>query len=310
MTPPGGTAVLRRLTLLTTLSWLLLAPAAPAQDRITIKFKEPGQGESLRVEIKDTSNYKSITTVEKEKEPRKEEFSSTKHLLYTETVQERLDPAKPATKVKRVYEKAINEGTGALAKTKAPPYHGKTVLIEKKGDKYEFRIEGGDVFQDAELEAEFNFDLREQDRQKKIFVAPVPVVVGDSWKVDPRLLLGDFDKKDVILVTKNVGTAKLSKLYKKDGRQYGVIDAVLEVEFTLLPPKGAKQGEGLTSTSRAVMRVSFDGCIDGTFAEGTIKGTADFGGTNTVRMPNVPTVTSVSTGTSTVEDSWKELPRK
>src|SRR5439155_513151 len=151
--------------------------------------------------IKDASTYKSTTTVEKEKEPRKEEFSSTKHLLYTETVLERPAPAKPATKVKRVYEKATRTGTGPLAGGKGPAYHGKTVLIEK-----------------------------------------------------------------------NVGTARLSKLYKKDGRQYGV--------------------------------------IDGTFAEGTMKGTAEFGGTSTVRMPNVPTVTSVSTGTSNVEDTWKELPRK
>jgi hypothetical protein len=299
---------MRRWALLVTLA-ALLPTAAQAQDKYTIKLKELGTGDSARVEIKDTTAFKLAITGDKDKPPAPpKEFKSTKHLLYTDTVLERPDPLRPPTKVKRVYDKAVTEGDPGTPGDKTRPYHGKTLLIEKKGDKYEYRIDGGEAIPgDVELNNEFT--NAEQARQKKVFVPPGPVALNQMWQVDAKALLGEADKTDALQVLKSAGTAQLVKVYKKDGRLYGVIDVKLEIEFKL-SPKGPKEGEGTTSENKGVMKLTFDGCIDGTFAEGRISGTAEFSGTTTVRLPNAPAMTSTASGSSVIDDAWKELPRK
>ena len=77
-----------------------------------------------------------------------------------------------------------------------------------------------------------------------------------------------------------------------------------------LMPKGGKPGEGLRSENKGTMKISFDGCIDGTLADGRVSGTADISVTTTIREGKTPEVTSVAHGTSVIEETWKELPRK
>src|SRR5205823_5472916 len=153
---------------------------------------------------KETTNFKSKTTIEKEKEAKVDEFKSARHFLYTDTILDRPDPAKPPTKVKRFYDKAQADDVFD-GKAKPRPYEGKTVLIEKKGDKYEFRIEGGAAIDaDGDLTAEFTGN--DQDNQKKLFVPPGPVALNAPWKADPKALLGDLTKEDATKIVKSEGT--------------------------------------------------------------------------------------------------------
>src|SRR5262249_15115622 len=116
---------------------------------------------------------------------------------YRETVLEKAE-GKKATKLRREYEKARVKEKG---KERTLPYEGKTVLIEKKGDKYEFEIEGGKPLtgKDAEeLEKEFNEHTIDAAKLDKLMLPPKPVAVGESWKIDAaavvkELLGGDDD---------------------------------------------------------------------------------------------------------------------
>lgn len=296
-----------RAVFLLTLAGAMTAGPAAAQEKYTIKLKELSAGETWKVDMEQTASFKVKETIEKEKEPRIITGANSLHDVFIETILEKPAGAKAATKAKRVYQQALRESTDVNAKEKQRPYHGKTVLIEKKGDKYEFRIEGGSVVEnDPALLGDF-----EQDRQqnKKLFVPPGPVAVKDSWKADPALFLGDLAKTSDLKVAKAEGTATLVKVYKKEGRLYGIIEANVVLEFTA-KSRDDKPGQGTTTDSKAHLQLTFDGCIDGSFAETHIKGDSESQATTTFRMGELPAVTSVTVARITFEHFWTELPRK
>ena len=137
---------MRTVTGLTIVVGLLLQTPAGAQQKYTIKLKELGKDEAAHVEVKETMVHKSKTSIEKDKNPpRTEEEKLTKHLVFTEYVLERPDPTKLPTRIKRVYDKAEVKGRKSPEGKELPdpPYHGKTLLIEKKGNRYEFQVQGG-----------------------------------------------------------------------------------------------------------------------------------------------------------------------
>jgi len=66
----------------------------------------------------------------------------TEKYIYQETLLEKSLEKNKATRLRRAYDQAeIARGDDK----ETLPYQGKTVLIEKKGDRYEFQIEGGEV---------------------------------------------------------------------------------------------------------------------------------------------------------------------
>jgi hypothetical protein len=293
--------------LLAACGWLLASDFAGAQEKFTVKLKELGPGDSSRVELSETQAFKIVTTIAKEKEPKIDQSQRNKQVFYTETVLEQPEGAPRPTRIKRSYEKAIDKMTlGPDKKEVAQAYSGKTVLIEKKGDKYEFRIDGGGPLLQGVADLNNEFNGIDQTNQKKTFIPPGPVALDESWKIDPKGFLGDLTKEGKAEVLKSEGTARLVKVYKKDGRQYGIIESVLDIHI-------AAAGKGVAGQPdmemKGTMKITMDACIDGSIAEGRMTGTFQFNSTAAIPTEALGTVNSNSSGTGTIEQTWRELPK-
>ena len=71
----------------------------------------------------------------------------------------------------------------------------------------------------------------------------------------------------------------------------------------------ALKGE-LKSELKSKMKVTFDGCIDGSVAEGRVTHQGELNSTAVFQTPDQPAVTTVSSGITSSEDTWKQLPKK
>src|SRR4051794_23339335 len=157
----GPADTTRRIAMLRSLGWVaafaLLTASAGAQDdkAYSIKFRKPADGETSLVQ-KSEKGDEDLKIADNNGNPLKDEAKKTeKTFVYRETVLARKGTARP-TRLKRAYQKAELTANG---ETKALPYQGKTLLIEKKDGKYAFHIEGGDELtgDDAKhLDEEFN----------------------------------------------------------------------------------------------------------------------------------------------------------
>src|SRR5262249_25527067 len=137
---------------------------------------------------------------------------------YKETVQ-KVDDKKHPTKLEREYTKAEKTADG---KTEKSPLQGKTVVIEKKGDKCTFTYKGGEEVTGeaaADLNKEFNKNAHEDDLDK-LLMPKNAVKPGDEWKIDMNAVAKYFAAGEDIDVDgdKSTGTGKLLKVYKKDGK--------------------------------------------------------------------------------------------
>jgi hypothetical protein len=248
---------------------LLAAPAAAgAQEAYTIKLKRAGQGQTSLVDktesatqaIKVADNNGNVLQEKDEKQ--------TKHMVYKETVLEK-KAGQRATRLKRQYEKATVTVGGD---TKTLPYQGKTVLIEKKDGKYTFRIEGGEELtgEDAQqLKEEFSKGKLDDEALEKLFLPKRPVKVGETWQIDPALLAKGLqeDARMEVNVEKSKASGKLLKAYKKDGRQFGVLQLNLDIV-----PKSFSEGGMkvvLQPGAKMVVELKADACIDGSISSGT-----------------------------------------
>jgi hypothetical protein len=290
--------------LLVALAWVLTAGHGLAQEKYTIVLKELGKGDSSKVERKEVMTSKASVRAEKELVPKTFEFGFTKHISYTDKILERPEGSPLPTKVKRVYEKVVVETQGpVIGKPGAEQWlSGKTVLIEKKGPQYEYRLEGGEVLDKGTSDLKDEFTKQEQDRQTKALLPPGPVAVNETWKIDAREFLGD-DGKGGFLNLKPEGTAKLVKVYKKDGRLYGVIDGVLNLQ-SKLAAKDANAPPPMEMKGTLIW--TFDACIDGAFAERSFNAKMDMNGT--MDVPQGGPVYSSTTASQ--HYTIKELPRK
>jgi hypothetical protein len=297
-------------SLLVALAWALTAGHGLAQEKYTFKLKELGQGDSSQVERKEVMASKASIRPEKELVPKTFEFGFTKHFSYTDTILERPEGSPVPTKVKRVFEKVVVDSQlpGGLASKSdtAQTLSGKTLLIEKKGDKYEYRIEGGEVLDKITNDLNDEFNKQEQDKQTKALLPRGPVAVNETWKIEAKDFLGD-ETKGMFQDVKPEGTAKLVKVYKKEGRLYGVIETVLDLQSKFqskLDVKGANNPPPMET--KGTLKLTFDGCIDGSFAERSFNVKMEMNGTM-----NMPQGGPVYSSTIASQDyTLKELPRK
>jgi hypothetical protein len=305
----------RSIALLFAVGWWLTAAQAQAQEKYAIHLKNLGPGDSARFEIKENQTFNDTRGIGKDAKVEQTKFA--RHLLYNETMLDRLAGAKMPTRVKRVYEKALDTGASLNGNYQVRPYEGKTLLIERKRGRYHFRLEGGDVLTDVhELNAEFNYAYSDY-WPKEWFAAPGPVALNAPWKVDPKAIAGSQENLGFVRVIKAEGTTTLVKVFKKDGRLYGVIEAVIETEYHI-ELKDEKGATWYVDNTKNAFKAKFEGCIDGTFAEGRIlsvsassgssmrSGLNGFGWMN----PGIPDTALSTTGIGTFEYTWKELPRK
>ena len=145
--------------------------------------------------------------------------------------------------------------------------------------------------------------------QKRLFLPTKAVAVGDSWAIDTKPLVQGFGKADQVQVVKAQASAKLTKVYMKDGRLFGVIDAVIDLHVKVASKAEALKGE-LKSELKSKMKITFDGCIDGSVAEGRVTHQGEINSTAVFQAPDQPAVTTVSTGTSSGEDTWRQVSKK
>jgi hypothetical protein len=262
-----------RTTCLTLAALLTVPLAASAQEKIDIKFRKPTKGDVTLVEKKDTEETKTLIldnagkVLQDLSQPKK-----VTNYAYRETTLA-VGADDKATKLTRQYTKAETSDKGEAV---APlPYEGKTVLIEKKGDRYTFQIEGGGELtgKDAEkLDSEFNPKKKGGPDFEKMLLPGRPVAVGETWKLDTRPLVEEMKKSDDVVVDfdKMVMTAKLVRAYKKGGRQFGVIRVDWVVPIKAF--KGGGKETPLEPGAKMVVVADMDVCIDGTAYLGTMTG--------------------------------------
>ena len=123
--------------------------------------------------------------------------------IFQEEIVTRPAKAEKTTKLVRKYDVAeVSKG----GKRTVFPYQGKTVTIEKKGDKYTFTVGGKELTGDdvEELQSEFNKheDIPLEDRD----LLPVkPVKVGETWAVSTEKVMKAFAAAELkVLVSTTV----------------------------------------------------------------------------------------------------------
>jgi hypothetical protein len=265
---------------------LVVGPAWGQADKAyPIKIKRLAKGESELVDktemstqtIKIEDNNQNLLKEQKEKKGRTS--------VYRQTILERVGDKK-ATKLTRKYEKATVTADGETTKL---PYEGKTVLIEKKGDRYEFRIEG-----DEELTGEAAKELNEEFNKKgelddkaleKLLLPGKAVKVGEEWKIDVAAVSKAFQEEGSLEVVpeKTKGTGKLLRVYNKGQRQFGVIRLHLDLTLKSVTHDGNKV---ILQADKSKMEMEFtvDACIDGSSA--TASGTWRVSGNIEALLPS------------------------
>jgi hypothetical protein len=292
---------------------VLLAGGAGAGEpkTYTIKFKEGGKGDAVVIKTSETftSHSKLVDGAGKTHQDEKEKFHNSDE--FEETILEK--PAKEpyATKLKRQYKTALTEENG---KKRTLPFQGKTILIEKKDGKYKFQIEGGKELtgEDAqELDDEFNKE-RSDMRANKLYAPNKAVALNEMWKIDPEPFLKGLQKEGGVEVDKGkiVATGKLTKVYEKDGRQFGVlifhIEAPIKSLLAGVAPPAAKVSD---VAGKMTMLRTVDGCIDGSSEAWSIKGTmqTEIKGTLT---QDAMAINLTHEESGEFEESWVPVTRK
>ncbi len=233
-----------------------------AQDAVTIKFADAKAGDKSRVTEEETATTTTTFQVGGKDQKKEEKFSKT-FVYVDEVVTAGAGAGKKALKSKRTYEKAEITKDG---KAEDAGVVGKTVLIEKKGDKYEFTVDGkaltGPVAR--ELDRVFN---QPDGPGTPAFFPETPVKPGDSWKIDPKKALAGLSNDNIqIDIDKATATGKLTKTYKKDGATFGVFEVKAELPIKGLGPKTPVTVKPASTMS---MTITGDGNIDGTMTAGS-----------------------------------------
>ena len=180
----------------------------------TLKFRDEQAGDKTEHATTETSTTEIGTDGKSEKQ------KQDKKLEYTEHIIDMPAGAAKATKLTRAYKVAqgFDKKAGAM---KTFPYEGKAVSIEKKGAFYEFTADGKrmDSKDATDLSREFSSQSKSSDDE---LLPKKPVKVGESWTVDLvalKRLSGNTSLP--IDMPKSKLTAKLTRAYTRDGKQWG-----------------------------------------------------------------------------------------
>jgi hypothetical protein len=243
-----------------------LVAAAPAQDTYTIKIKrDPDPGKS--VTYKDSSTESgTVKILDADGNLLKEDKPNVvQDEVYTVTVIEKGD--KRPKKFKRAYEKATRTVAGTA---QARSYEGRTVVFELKDGKYVVTVEGDKPLDEMDL-AELTKKANDNEENVDEVLLPKEAVkVGDKWPIDGKAVAKLFSKGGELSLDadKTKGDGTLLKVYKKDEKQFGVVEVKLKLAI-----KGAG---GLKFDEPAVMdlTLALDTALDGSTTAGsmTMKG--------------------------------------
>ncbi len=179
------------------------------------------------------------------------------------------------TRMRRKYGKVASSVDGGDEHPE--PVQDRTLLFVTKDGKTTVLTEKGEP-----LPEELAARLEQQGRQAaevgfEELMPKKPVGVGDSWPVDAAAWV---KRKDVSLSVVKA-TAQLVKVYRKDGRQFGVFETRTEMTLKTMTFAGRKMD--MQPGSRILAKSTMDACIDGSSTECLERGTYLF--TAIVRAP-------------------------
>jgi len=233
---------------------------------VTIKIRQQEVGDAVKQT--ETSSFSLKTTITGLGKPQERSEATTHKFVARQEVLDKAADAKSPTKWK--WTLLAVEQTPE-DKVKDAGLIGKPLVIEKKGDKLVGTFADGKPLSE---EQERFFDAHQRmDADEKSFHAQVfpkkPVTVGEAWTADVAELGKSFDTAEIDL-KKSSATGKLTKVYKKDGLTFGVLEFKVQLVLTKLRtvPKGQ-----LKDGSMVLIDATYDLCIDGTSTAGTIAST-------------------------------------
>lgn len=263
-------------------SLALLVPAlSPAADVFEVKLRKRAQGDFIAVSFEEkTTNALTVSSPEG-KVLNTENTEVVESAKYKEELLEKEAGKKP-TKLRRTYEKATMTVGG---KAQEFAYSGKAITVQRLTAGYVFTFDDGKPLVGEAaglLPKEFTTEKSGDETIYAAVLPKKPVAVGAAWPVAAKDVLkeiaGETADKAFDL-TKAKGTGKLTKAYKKDDKQFGVLEIELSAPLTVLPDSRSNALFKCRAGSAFTMTLVFDACIDGTAESGTIKGEAKFAGT-------------------------------
>src|SRR5262249_53264160 len=154
---------------------------------------DKAEGGVYQVEKVESGTITTKVTIQGQAKEETKKVSET--TAFKETVV-KLDDKKHATKLEREYAKAEKTEGGRTEKT---ALDGKTVLIEKKDDKYVFTYKGGGEVEGEAAEGlnkEFNKSPAED--LDKLLMPKDSVKPGGEWKIDMKAVATFFGASDEI----------------------------------------------------------------------------------------------------------------
>lgn len=251
-------------------SWTLAA-----DDTYLIKIKERGKGSTINVKRSDTIDaWTKILNPSSGKVIEEEHVKDQNNFVFWEQLLER--DARGPTKLRRGYGTARTQSNDDKS---VYGFEGKLVLIEKdkKTGAYGFRREDGKTLDDDDatfFEIEFNAYSDTILGSASLPVKPVALkqiwqLKADQWIKDVERYIDDFE----IDKSKSTALGQLTKVFEKDGRQYGVL--LLHVELPVRVYKEGKKRIPLKG-AKLVFQETHEACIDGSFYDDLVKGTSDF----------------------------------
>ena len=260
---------MRASTLSAALIILGLTAATSQAQTFTIKPKDfPAAGKSITISDTSTVNFSfKLSTggmdLKEEKKTEVEEKQFVQKTIEAGT--------KRPNKYSNTYTKATKGEQGSPAKTS---YSGKTIIFERKGDKYTVKPEEGEI--DAKDLAEFTKQVN-RPNTSEVFMPTKAVAVGDSWTLDKKAVeaLGGPDD-DGIDLSKFKGQGKLLKAYKKGKEQWGTVEIAITVPIKKLGPLPLDKAIDLNA--KFTIDMAIDGSTTAHSAKGTmsIKGKSEF----------------------------------
>jgi hypothetical protein len=273
-----------------------------AQQTYTITLKKLEKGDVTQYTRRDVNTTTVRVSVDDQVLPEQKHVEEELN-TFKSTVIDTGKSRRPASQ-RRQYERAISKKDGNESRY---VYHGKGVVIEKKGEKYVFIMDGGRELSEADATAltkEFNAKKSELDLEEAILPKKL-VSVGESWKIDMKPIVADLDNSGSLRFDPNraTGTGKLTKVYRQSTRQFGVMEIKLD-----LPIKAMMQGDKEVAAdpgSKATMTITFDACIDGSVHVGTMNMKLNVQLNATTMATEGRTKISVLV-TGTMQDSRKE----
>jgi hypothetical protein len=235
----------------------------------TIKLREKQAGE--KYEVTETRSSTTTTTFELPGGKQTKTDNADARLEYTEAVLEMPAGAAQPTKLTRVYKVAEWTPPATKGKAPAPPgkvvpasFVGKTVAVEKKGEAYTFKADGKDL--PASEAKQFADEFGAARVRPQDLLPKAPVRLNDVWNTAPeamKAMAASLPKESPVNADKSKMTGKLTRVYTKDGRQFGVIE--VRTELTV-------EGKGSAGpTGTLTYETTYDVPIDGSSHEGTMK---------------------------------------